>query len=170
VLPLRTRPSGALRGRAGVQAGRGRGLDWGAGIQHREGATTFTFSGTTDRAPFPGLSESERIRHKGELVYPNLMLSLSADHVVAFTLWPLDAGHTRIDCAFLFHPDEIARSSFDPSDAIELWDLVNRQDWQICGSVQRGMNSRVFDHGYYAPMEDQSLDIRRYLEEKLGQG
>ena len=56
----------------------------------------------------------------------------------------------------------------DPSDAIEFWDLVNRQDWRICASVQRGMGSRVFEHGYYAPMEDQNLDIRRYLEEKLG--
>jgi phenylpropionate dioxygenase-like ring-hydroxylating dioxygenase large terminal subunit len=149
------------------KASGGRELDWEAGIPHRDGATTFTFSGTTDRAPFPGLSDEERTRHKGELVYPNLMLSLAADHVVAFTLRPIDAGHTRIDCAFLFHPDEIAKPGFDPSDAIGFWDLVNRQDWRICASVQRGMRSRAFHFGYYAPMEDQSLDIRRYLEERL---
>ena len=46
-------------------------LDWENGVPHREGATTFTFSGTTERAPFPGLDEEERVRHKGELVYPN---------------------------------------------------------------------------------------------------
>ncbi len=34
----------------------GRRLDWEAGIPHRDGATTFTRSGTTERAPFPGLS------------------------------------------------------------------------------------------------------------------
>lgn len=50
------------------------------------------FSGTTDRAPFPGLSEEERTRHKGELVYPNLMVSLSPDHVAAFRLCPFDVG------------------------------------------------------------------------------
>ena len=146
----------------------GRELDWNAGIPLREGATTFTFSGTTTRTPFAGLSADEQVRHKGELIYPNMMLSLSADHVVAFTLWPVDAGRTRIDCDFLFHPDEMARPGFDPSDAVEFWDLVNRQDWRICESVQRGMSSRVFDHGYYAPMEDLSLDIRRYLAEMLG--
>jgi Rieske 2Fe-2S family protein len=148
----------------------GRDLDWDEGIPHRDGATTFTFSGTTGRAPFPALTEDERSRHKGELIYPNLMLSLAADHVTAFTLWPIEEGRTRIDCDFLFHPDEIARPAFDPSDAVELWDLVNRQDWRICESVQRGMRSRVFRHGYYAPMEDLSLDIRRYLEESLGGG
>jgi glycine betaine catabolism A len=143
-------------------------LDWENGVPHREGATTFTFSGTTERAPFPGLDEEERVRHKGELVYPNLMVSVSPDHVAAFTLWPTEAGHTRIDCDFLFHPDEMAKASFDPSDAIEFWDLVNRQDWRICESVQAGMGSRVFRSGYYAPMEDWSMDIRRYLSDRLG--
>jgi glycine betaine catabolism A len=143
-------------------------LDWENGVPHREGATTFTFSGTTERAPFPGLDEEERVRHKGELVYPNLMVSVSPDHVAAFTLWPTEAGHTRIDCDFLFHPDEMAKASFDPSDAVEFWDLVNRQDWRICESVQAGMGSRVFSTGYYAPMEDWSMDIRRYLSDRLG--
>lgn len=148
----------------------GAGLDWDEGVPHREGATTFTLTGTTDRAPFPGLTEEERTRHKGELVYPNLMVSLSADHVAAFRLWPIDACRTRIECDFLFHPTEISRPSFDPSDAIGFWDLVNRQDWRICEAVQEGMGSRAFDVGYYAPMEDLSLDIRRYVTERLGDG
>ena len=32
--------------------------------------------------------------------------------------------------------DEIASGSFDPSDAVEFWDLVNRQDWTVCEAVQ----------------------------------
>ena len=52
-------------------------LDWERGIPHRDGTYTFTTSGTTTRAPFPGLDADERVRHKGELVYPNLFLSLS---------------------------------------------------------------------------------------------
>jgi Rieske 2Fe-2S family protein len=148
--------------------GGGKDLDWDRGVPHREGSTTFTFSGTTDRAPFPGLSEEERLRHKGELVYPNLMISLSPDHVAAFRVWPLEAGRTRIECDFLFHPEEMAGTSFDPGDAVGFWDLVNRQDWRICESVQQGMGSRAFDVGYYAPMEDLSLDIRRYVGERLG--
>ena len=148
--------------------GGGRDLDWDAGVPLRDGATTFTFTGTTTRDPFPDLSDDERVRHKGELIYPNLMVSLSADHVVVFTLWPIDAGHTRIECEFLFHPAETAKPGFDPSDAVDFWDLVNRQDWRICESVQKGMSSRVFEYGYYAPMENLSLDIRRYLADTLG--
>lgn len=147
--------------------GGGADLDWENGIPHKDGAYTFTFSGTTARAPFPGLSESEQIRHKGELVYPNFMLSLSADHVAAFTLWPQGPTRTIVVCDFLFHPNETGSAAFDPSDAVDFWDVVNRQDWAICENVQRGMASRVFASGFYAPMESWSLDIRRYIAERL---
>jgi Rieske 2Fe-2S family protein len=139
-------------------------LDWERGIPHREGAWTFTATGTSNRSPFPGLSPEEQERHKGQLVYPNLMLSLSADHVAAFTLWPQGPDRTTVVCDFLFHPDEMGKADFDPSDAVDFWDMVNRQDWKICESVQRGMTSRRFTTGFYAPMEDYSMDIRRYLD------
>ncbi len=138
-------------------------LDWERGIDHRDGAWTFTFTGTSDRRPFGTLNDEERVRHKGELVYPNCMLSLAADHVASFVLWPRDASNTTIVCDLLFHPDEIAKQSFDPTDVSEFWDLVNRQDWRVCEGVQAGMGSKAFDYGYYAPMEDASLDIRRYV-------
>lgn len=143
-------------------------LDWDRGIPHKNGAFTFSLTGKTDRAPFPGLDDDEKVRHKGELIYPNLMLSLAADHAAAFTLWPRSPQETTILCDFLFHPDEMTKLNFDPSDAVEFWDLVNRQDWRICESVQRGMGSRMFQHGFYAPMESLSLDIRRYVHERLG--
>lgn len=149
------------------RAAGGSGLDWERGIPQREGTNTFTLSGTTDRAPFAGLNDDEKTRHKGELVYPNLMLSLSMDHAASFTLWPRSPNRTDIVCEVLFHPDEMQKPWFDPLDAVEFWDLVNKQDWAICESVQRGMGSRVFESGYYGPMEDLSLDIRNYVKGRI---
>ena len=148
------------------QAG-GAGLEWERGVPHKEGAVTFTWTGKTNRAAFPGLNEDEKMRHKGELIYPNLMLSLACDHVVAFTLWPAAPGCTTVLCDFLFHPDEMKKEDFDSRDAVDFWDLVNRQDWEICKRVQQGSGSRMHEFGYYAPMEDLSLDIRRYVLERL---
>ena len=145
----------------------GMDLDWDAGIPHREGANTFTFTGRTNRAPFPDLDEDEKIRHKGELIYPNMMLSMSMDHGAAFYLYPRGTDRTDIYCDFLFHPNEFDKPDFDPMDAAGFWDVVNRQDWAICESVQRGMNSSVFESGFYGPMEDWSLDIRNYVRERL---
>ena len=146
----------------------GGALDWSRGIPHRDGAYTFTYSGTTKRRAFPGLNDDEQTRHKGEVIYPNLFISLACDHAAVFILQPKSAERTDIICHFLFEPHELEQPNFDPTDAVEFWDITNRQDWSICESVQRGMRSRVHQHGYYAPMEDFSLDIRRYVRERLG--
>jgi len=148
-------------------AGGGQDLAWEQGIPHREGAWTFTTTGTSSRRPFPGLNEHERTRHKGELVHPNLFLSCSADHVAAYTLWPQAVDRTTVVCDLLFDADEAVRDDFDPDDAADLWDLVNRQDWAVCESVQRGMRSRAYAQGWFAPMEDASADIRRWLLPRL---
>ncbi len=148
-------------------AGGGDGIDWDAGVPHREGAWTFTMTGSSARRPFPELDADERVRHKGELIYPNLLISCSADHVTAFTLWPLAVDRTRVVCDLLFAPEEVTDPGFDPDDAADLWDLVNAQDWAVCESVQRGMSSRAYDQGWFAPMEDPSLDIRRWLLPRL---
>jgi glycine betaine catabolism A len=146
----------------------GADLDWGRGIAHRAGAYTFTASGTTRRRAFPMLDADERVRHKGELIYPNLFLSLACDHAAVFILQPRSATHTSIVCHFLFEPCELAKADFDHADTSTFWDLINRQDWAICEAVQQGLSARVHQHGYYAPMEDFSLDIRRYVLERIG--
>jgi phenylpropionate dioxygenase-like ring-hydroxylating dioxygenase large terminal subunit len=146
----------------------GANLDWARGIPHRPGAYTFTTSGTTRRRAFPTLNDDERVRHKGELAYPNLFISLACDHAAVFILRPRSAARTDIDCHFLFEPHEIAKADFDPRDTVEFWDLINRQDWAICEAVQQGIGARVHERGYYAPMEDFNLDIRRYVLERIG--
>ena len=146
----------------------GANLDWERGVPHRAGAYTFTHTGTTSRRPFPGLNEDEQLRHKGELAYPNLFLSVACDHVAAFLLLPLGPERTQIICHFLFEAQEIDKPGFDPRDAVDFWDLVNRQDWTVCESVQEGIQARVHEHGYFAPMEDWNLDIRRYVADRIG--
>lgn len=145
------------------RSGGGLGLDWENGIPHRDGAWTYTLTGDTNRKPFDGLSDFEKTRHKGELIYPNLMLSMSAEHGAAFLLHPVAPNRTRVEVRFLFDPNEMARGDFEPSDAVDFWDITNRQDWAVCERVQLGMNSASHDHAHYAPMEDDSLDIRRYI-------
>jgi Rieske 2Fe-2S family protein len=146
----------------------GSGLEWDKGVPHRPGAVTFTLTGTTNRRTFPDLNADEQVLHYGELVYPNLFLSLSSDHVAAFLLRPDGPNRTHVDCHLLFEPYEIERREFNPDDAADFWDLVNRQDWEICKRVQQGMSSRVFEHGFCAPMEDLTIDIRKYVTDRIG--
>jgi glycine betaine catabolism A len=95
-------------------------------------------------------------------------VSLACDHAAVFILKPRSPGRTDITCLFLFEPFELEKPDFDPSDTVDFWDVVNRQDWVICETVQQGISSRVHERGYYAPMEDFNLDIRRYVLERIG--
>ena len=51
----------------------------------------------------------------------------------------------------------MARPDFDPTDAVDFWHLVNRQDWSICENVQSGIAARVHERGWFSPMEDWNL-------------
>ena len=95
-------------------------------------------------------------------IFPNCLISLHPDYVMLHTLWPRGAGRTEVVCEWFFEPGVT-----EHTDAVEFWDLVNRQDWAVCESVQRGMTSRSYRHGWFAPMEDDSLDIRRWLLPRL---
>ena len=87
-----------------------------AGIPHREGAWTFTAIGhLRPAARSPVSTTTSRCGTRVSCSIPNLMLSLSADHVAAFTLVADSRpGQTRIECDLLFAPDEVARDAFDP--------------------------------------------------------
>jgi len=54
-------------------------------------------------------------------------------------------------------------------DVVDFRDIVNRQDWRVCEGAQTGMKSRGLRGGFYAPREDPSLYIRRYLASRLGE-
>ena len=72
---------------------------------------------------------------------------------------PADAARpvdrTHVECAWAFPKSAIAEQpDFDPSYAVDFWDLTNRQDWAACESVQRGLSSPHALPGPLAPDED----------------
>ncbi len=56
-------------------------------------------------------------------------------------------------CEWYFDPREMAKPDFNPSEAIEFWDLTNRQDWHVCELQQQGTKSRAYTAGRYSSME-----------------
>ena len=86
-------------------------------------------------------------------LFPNMMLSLHPDYVVSYMVWPTGATQTHIVSDWMFHPNAITHPDFDPSGAIEFWDVTNRQDWAICEQSQLGVGSRAYTPGPYSPRE-----------------
>jgi len=118
-------------------------------------AETMSVDGHTHgRPPLPGVEGDDLERIYYYVVWPNLLVSLHPDYLMTHQVWPVDAERSRIHCDWFFHPDTIARPDFDPSDAIEFWDLTNRQDWHVCELQQQGTKSRAYTPGRYSNQED----------------
>ena len=120
----------------------------------RDGIVTMSLDGQKRRENLPGL-DAEACRHVSYYaVLPNLLLSLHPDYMMTHLLRPIAVDRTEVICDWHFHPDELARPSFDPSDAVAFWDLTNRQDWQVSELTQLGMTSRAYEPGPYSSRED----------------
>ena len=86
-------------------------------------------------------------------IFPNMLLSLHPEYVMVHQLWPQSPERTLIVCDWLFHPDAFARKDFKPEDAIEFWDMTNKQDWHVCELSQQGIASRAYEPGPYSSRE-----------------
>lgn len=134
----------------------------------REGVQTLTMSGTTSRCSLPGLSSDDRRHVYYYCLLPNFFLNLHPDYMLTFTMWPHAADQTEIICEWHFHPDEIRKPGFDPKDAVEFWDLTNRQDWELSDMAQIGISSKGYQPGPYSNREELLLALDRFVLERVG--
>ncbi len=88
-------------------------------------------------------------------LFPNLLISLHPDYVMVHRFEPLGPGETKVECQWLFPPEEKERADFTPDYASEFWDITNKEDWNACESVYRGLQSAGFEQGPFAWNEDE---------------
>jgi Rieske 2Fe-2S family protein len=133
-----------------------------------DGATSFTRTGRSTLPPFPDLRPDDRRMYYGTFQFPNLLLNLHPDAAMAYTLLPQGPGQTTVVSEYLFRPETIAAPDFAPEPVVELWDLISRQDWEICQRAQTGVGSRAYKSGVY-PRKDRFLfDFNEQYRVQLG--
>ncbi len=120
-----------------------------------EGAS-LTMSGKACARPVGEIRDEDETRVFYYSIFPNLLLSMHPDYVMVHQIWPQAPDRTLILCDWLFHPEAAAgvnASGYNPEDAVEFWDLTNRQDWHVCELSQQGIASRAYRPGPYSPRE-----------------
>jgi phenylpropionate dioxygenase-like ring-hydroxylating dioxygenase large terminal subunit len=101
-------------------------------------------------------------------IFPNMLLSLHPDYVMVHRLEPQSQDRTLIFCDWFFNPEAFKRSDFDPEDAVEFWDMVNKQDWHVCELSQRGISSRAYEPGPYSARESIPAAWDQYYLQQMG--
>jgi Rieske 2Fe-2S family protein len=117
-------------------------------------AETMSLDGRSRGVAIAGLSDVERRTVMYLVGYPNLLVSLHPDYVMTHLMTPRAVDRTHVECAWAFPREVAGQPDFDPSYAVEFWDLTNRQDWAACESVQRGLSSPHARPGPLAKEED----------------
>jgi Rieske 2Fe-2S family protein len=134
-----------------------------------EGVDSMTTTSRRVAPPLPGLSEKDRRSVYYFTLFPSCFLSLHPDYVMVHWLQPLAHDRTRIHCQFYFQTEVADSDGFDPTPAVEFWDLTNRQDWEVCERVQWGALSSTFQPGPYTDRESMVAAFdRHYLNVVMG--
>jgi Rieske 2Fe-2S family protein len=135
----------------------------------REGATSFTQTGESTLPKFPDLEAEDYSMYYGAYQFPNLMINLHPDTVMYYLGFPKGPNHTTVVSEYLFRPETIAdESAFKPEPVVELWDLISKQDWEVCQRAQTGVGSRAFTTGVY-PRQDRFLyDFNERYRKEMG--
>ena len=116
-------------------------------------SASLTMSGKTCALPVGDIRSEDHGRVFYYSIFPNMLLSLHPEYVMMHQLWPKSPERTLILCDWFFHPETFDHDDFHPNDAIEFWDMTNKQDWHVCELSQQGIASRAYQPGPYSPRE-----------------
>jgi glycine betaine catabolism A len=118
----------------------------GHGAVFGEGIEGFTIDGSPGLDRIPGVSADQDRRYYAITVKPQVFINLVPDHVIFHRMYPVAADRTIVECDWLYLPG-VVESGRDVSGSVELFDRVNRQDFDACERCQPAMSSRVYGRG-----------------------
>ena len=120
---------------------------------------SLSMSGQACGVPVGELDEADMKRVYYYSIFPNMLLSLHPDYVMAHYITPVSPDRSLITCEWLFHPDSVRDDTWNVEDGIAFWDLTNRQE---------GIASRGYRPGPYSSRESLSVMFDREVLNALG--
>ena len=114
---------------------------------------SLTMSGHACALPVGDIEAQDHARVFYYSIFPNMLLSMHPDYVMVHQVWPKSPDRSLVLCDWFFHPEAFVRKDFKPEDAVEFWDMTNKQDWHVCELSQQGIASRAYEPGPYSTRE-----------------
>lgn len=142
----------------------------GGPMQLNHGCETMATDSQYVGLPISTLNASQQRQVYYYVLFPNVLVSLHPDYVMAHRLQREAIDRTRVTCEFYFSPEAVDRQDFSPDRATLFWDEVNRQDWHVCELSQQGITSPAYEPGPYSPFERMLSAIDTYYLEALEAG
>jgi len=130
----------------------------------------FTVDGSPGLERIPGISADQDRRYYAITIRPQVFINLVPDHVILHRMYPIAPDRTVVECDWLYLPG-VVEAGADLSASVELFDRVNRQDFEACERCQPAMSSRLYrDGGVLVPSEHHIAGFHDWLRARLGSG
>ncbi|MDX2850415.1 aromatic ring-hydroxylating dioxygenase subunit alpha [Actinacidiphila glaucinigra] len=140
----------------------GHGAEFGADVEG------FTVDGSPGLDRIPGVSAAQDRRYYAITIRPQVFVNLVPDHVIFHRMYPVAADRTVVECDWLYL-EEVVAGGRDLSRSVELFDRVNRQDFEACERCQPAMGSRIYAKGgVLVPSEHHIAGFHDWVHERLG--
>jgi Rieske 2Fe-2S family protein len=125
----------------------------GHGADFADDIKGFTVDGSDGLDRIPGVSEDQDRKYYAITIRPQVFVNLVPDHVIFHRMYPVAPDRTIVECDWLYLPEVVAAGK-DLSRSVELFDRVNRQDFDACERCQLATDSRMYaDGGVLVPSE-----------------
>ena len=85
---------------------------------------------------------------------PNSWHHFMSDHIVTFSVIPLDAHHTLLRTKWLVHKDAVEGKDYDLKTLNEVWRATNKQDGTLVEYTHRGSSGSAYRPGPYSPFTE----------------
>jgi Rieske 2Fe-2S family protein len=111
-----------------------------------EGAVTFTLDGKYVSRRLLGSPDSPPTQMKALSWFPQFGAFVNPDYAVYSTWLPLTPTTTQYRSVWVVHEDAVEGEDYDPEQVMELINVVNEQDKEICRIAQEGILSTAYDN------------------------
>ncbi|SFG86121.1 aromatic ring-hydroxylating oxygenase subunit alpha [Methylobacterium gossipiicola] len=123
----------------------------------------------TERLPLDGEGESHTIDTKAACkkllgdftsaklgglsvwTQPNSWHHFLGDHIVTFSVLPLDAERSLLRTKWLVHKEAVEGVDYDLANLTAVWEATNDQDSELVGICHQGIQSPAYEPGPYSP-------------------
>jgi Rieske 2Fe-2S family protein len=130
----------------------------------------------TERLPLSGAGESHTVdtrvaskkllgglsdRKLGGLSFwtqPNSWHHFMSDHIVTFSVLPLEPERTLLRTKWLVHKDAVEGVDYDLGNLTKVWLLTNEQDGNLVGMAQAGVRQPGYQPGPYSPYTEELVE------------
>lgn len=122
-------------------------------MDFNNGKDSISSSGELCCPTLPNIKEEDKKRVYYYSIFPNMLLSLHPEYVMYHTVWPLGINKSKVTCSWLFTEEIINSNDHKIEEAVDFWDMTNKQDWYISELSQLGIQSSKYSPAPYSGQE-----------------